>query len=63
MKYIFIGNRKFVLDKMEKLNCEIIKIFAVKDSYLEKYLIENKREYEIITSKKKTDRKNKKTRL
>lgn len=60
MKYIFIGNRKFVLDKMEKLNCEITKIFAVKDSYLEKYLIENKREYEIITSKKELIEKIKK---
>lgn len=60
MKYVFIGNRKFVLDKMEKLNCEIIKIFTVKDSYLEKYLIENKREYEIITSKKELIEKIKK---
>lgn len=51
MKFIFVGNRVSVLKKMKELGCTLSKIYAVKNSYLEKYLIENKIEYILIESK------------
>lgn len=50
-KYIFVGNRAYVLKKMQELGCNIIKIFVVKNSFLEKYLKKLNKSYEIITSK------------
>ena len=38
MKFIFIGNRINVLKKMIELKCEIVEIFAVKESVLEREL-------------------------
>ena len=38
MKFIFIGNRINVLKKMIELKCEIVEIFAVKESFLEREL-------------------------
>lgn len=63
MKYIFIGNRAFVFKKMEELKLEIIKIFVVKNSYLEKYLIEQGIQYEVITTKKELITKIKKLKF
>lgn len=51
-KYIFIGNRFYVLKKMQELGCNIVKIYAVKNSFLEKYLKKIGKSYEVITSKK-----------
>ena len=38
MKYIFVGNRANVLKKMIDLKCEIVQVFSVENSYLEKEL-------------------------
>lgn len=51
MKYIFVGNRAEVLKKMRQKSCEIVKIFAIKNSYLEKFLKENMEEFIAIESK------------
>ena len=50
--YIFAGNRAFVFQKMQKLELNIKKIFAVKNSYFERFLISNNLEFEAIENKK-----------
>ena len=51
-KFIFIGNREFVLNEMIKNNLKIIKALVVKNSYLEKIIKSKGVEYEIFDSKK-----------
>ena len=51
LRYVFIGNRYFVLQKMLELNCDIKKIYAVKDSFLEKYLKGKRIEYTVLPEK------------
>ncbi|GLC87817.1 formyltransferase family protein [Lysinibacillus piscis] len=51
MKYVFVGNRVEVFKQMQKLNCEIIGVFAVKDSFLEKYLLEIGYQFNVIHNK------------
>ena len=51
MKYIFIGNRSYVLDKMISLNFFICEIFVVLDSFLHKYVLQNGLPHEVIQSK------------
>ncbi|KAA3617584.1 MAG: hypothetical protein D8M58_01505 [Calditrichaeota bacterium] len=50
-KYIFAGNRFNVLQEMLKLELNVIKIFAVKNSWLEKELIKKNIGYEILPAK------------
>lgn len=50
-KYIFIGNRYFVLEKLIRNNCKIEKIYAVKESFLSQKLDEIKIKYHTIESK------------
>lgn len=50
-KFAFAGNRAFVLQKMGQLNLNIIKIWAVKDSYLQRYLDSISADYSLITDK------------
>jgi len=50
-KYVFAGNRAFVLQRMRELNLDICKIWAVKGSYLEKYLDREGLEYRTIEEK------------
>lgn len=50
-RILFIGNRANVLKKIIDLKLNITKILCVKNSYLEKYLIENKIEYDFIIDK------------
>lgn len=50
-KYVFAGNRFYVLREMLNLNLNVVKIFAHKNSYLEKELIKNNIEYELIQDK------------
>lgn len=47
-KYVFAGNRAFVLEKMLDLGLEVVKIWAVKNSYLQKYLDQKKLKYFLI---------------
>lgn len=47
-RILFIGNRANVLKKIIDLKLNITKILCVKNSYLEKYLIENKIKYDLI---------------
>ncbi len=49
--YVFIGNRSNVLKKMIYLECSIVKIFAVENSYLEKELHELNLTYTKINNK------------
>lgn len=51
-EFVFVGNRFFVLEEMLNHNLKIKKIFAVKDSYLEKELIKRKISFETLTTKK-----------
>jgi methionyl-tRNA formyltransferase len=53
MKFIFIGNRSNVFKKMLQISCDLVKIFAVKDSYLENDLKEIGYDYQSIVSKEK----------
>ena len=50
-KYVFAGNRAFVLQRMRELNFDICRIWAVKGSYLEKYLDREGLEYRTIEEK------------
>lgn len=50
-KYVFAGNRAYVLQRMRELGLNICKIWAVKGSYLEKYLNSECLEYEVIEEK------------
>ncbi len=49
--YVFAGNRAFVLQRMRELKLDICKIWAVKGSYLEKYLDSEGLAYEVIEEK------------
>ncbi|MEP6948201.1 MAG: formyltransferase family protein, partial [Ginsengibacter sp.] len=51
-KFVFAGNRFFVLREMLKAKLNLIKIFAVPGSYLEKELNESKILYSILPDKK-----------
>lgn len=53
MKFIFVGNRSSVFKKMKKMNCDIIHIFAVKNSFFENDLKELGCKYQVIESKDK----------
>lgn len=57
-KYVFAGNRFYVLREMLNLNLNAVKIFAHKNSYLEKELIKNNIEYELIQDKQSLIEKN-----
>lgn len=50
-KFIFIGNRYYVYKKMVQYNLNIVKVFAVRGSYLDEYLVNNQIEFEYIDSK------------
>lgn len=50
-KYVFIGNREFVLNKMLESNLTITKILVVKNSFLEKVIGRNNIDYKVISSK------------
>ena len=50
-KFVFAGNRFFVLEEMLKRHLDVIKILAVKDSYLERILRDRGLEYSIMESK------------
>lgn len=50
-KYVFVGNRYYVYKKMVENNLNIIKIYAVSDSYLSKYLDSIGKSYVELNSK------------
>jgi methionyl-tRNA formyltransferase len=50
-RYVFAGNRFFVLEEMINLKLNIVKIFAAKESYLQKELDKRSISYNIIESK------------
>ena len=50
-RFIFIGNRFFVLEQMLKLNLDLVKIMAVEDSYLQKELEKRGIDFTLIDSK------------
>lgn len=50
-KYVFVGNRAFVLERAIELGIPFDAVFAVKDSYLAKFCDENKISYHTIQSK------------
>lgn len=50
-RYVFAGNRMFVLEKMIHLGLNIVKIWAVKGSYLQSYLEEKNIVYFLIEEK------------
>jgi len=52
-KFVFAGNRFFVLEEMLKKRLLVIKIFVVKGSYLEHELNKRKIKHSLIASKKK----------
>ena len=51
LEYIFIGNRIFVLEEMINRNLNIKKIFAVRDSHLDRQLAERKFSYDTVDTK------------
>lgn len=52
-RYVFAGNRAYVLERMLQLNLNIVKIWAVKNSYLQRYLEQSKIQYSLIEEKEK----------
>lgn len=51
-KYVFVGNREFVLRQMVEMGLDVVKVWATKDSYLERTLKDEKFvEYEIVPEK------------
>ena len=50
-KVIFIGNRYYCYEVIRKEKFEIVETYAVKGSFLEKYLINNNIEYKILPPK------------
>lgn len=50
-KYVFAGNRASVLKKMFELELDVEKIWAVKGSYLQRYLEDNNISYSLIENK------------
>lgn len=51
-RFVFAGNRAFVFQRMQKLGLNIVKIFAVKNSYFQKFLESQAIDFEIIENKK-----------
>lgn len=49
--YVFAGNRAFVLEQMFKIGLDIKKIWAVKGSYLQRYLDDKNMKYSLIENK------------
>lgn len=51
-RYVFVGNREFVLREMVRMGLNVIKAWVIKDSYLERTLEKEAFvEYEVITNK------------
>lgn len=50
-KFIFVGNRFFVYEKMLSLGLNVTTVYAVKDSFLEKELVKRNIPYEILPKK------------
>ena len=51
MKYIFVGNRKFVLEEMIKHKLDIVEIFVISGTYLENDIQNIYHTYTLISSK------------
>lgn len=51
MKFVFVGNRKFVLDEMLKRKLFMTDIFVVKDTHLERDLASSNFSHTLISSK------------
>lgn len=51
-KFIFVGNRFFVYEKMINMGLDVTTVYAVRDSFLEKELLNRKIPYEILPGKK-----------
>ncbi len=51
MKFIFVGNRRFVLEEMISLGLNIEKIFVIKNTHLEKDIKSISKNYTLISSK------------
>jgi methionyl-tRNA formyltransferase len=51
MKYVFVGNRRFVLDEMLRLRLNIVEIFVVSGTHLENDIKNMKCKYTLIFSK------------
>lgn len=49
--FVYVGNRYYVYKKMVQYNLNIVKVFAVRGSYLEEYLINNEIELSILILK------------
>mgnify|MGYP000150311387 CR=1 FL=1 len=52
MKFLFVGNRRFVLEEIIKSNVKITKVLVIKNSYLENDIIKMNVDFEVIDSKK-----------
>ena len=52
LRYVFVGNRKFVIDEMLSLRLEIAEIFAIKGSHLERQLLERGVSFKVVEAKK-----------
>lgn len=53
-RYVFVGNREFVLRQMIKMGLNVVKVWVIKDSYLERTLEkEGFIEYEVVSEKKR----------
>ena len=52
-RYVFAGNRAFVLERMLELGLNVVKIWAVEGSYLQRYLEEKSMEYSLVEDKEK----------
>ena len=50
-KFVFVGNRSNVLKRMFKCGCDVSKVFVVKNSHLEKDMIQSGRDHIIIETK------------
>ena len=52
MKYVFVGNRKFVLEEMIKNKLDLVKIFVISNTHLENDIKSMHQPYSTISSKK-----------
>lgn len=52
-KFVFAGNRAYVLERMLELGLEVVHIWAVNGSYLQKFLVSHNMDYSVIDSKEK----------
>lgn len=52
MKYVFVGNRRFVLEALIEHKLDISLIIVVKGTYLEQDIENISRDYQVVTSKK-----------